>query len=183
MVSITASWSTTKQVEMARSSLGDVNTYEQICRAFHTTTSPEEVCRYLRRVMDPSTLEDTYLTRPMPMYYDTLGNAKLQSSLPMACDETNADYGQFEDGDGVKKPATDGHYWSKVLVPLSPNNSSGYPLKYKIPYGISKWHFPHVVMPPPPTFLHYTIQKYSKCPSKRCAYHSKQPNTLKVMSR
>jgi hypothetical protein len=95
-------------IEMTNHLLQEANTREQICRAFRAATSPEEVCQYLR-VMDP-TLEDTYLARRMPMYFDLPGNDELQSSLPMAYDETDSGYGQFEDGNEDKKPIADGHY-------------------------------------------------------------------------
>jgi hypothetical protein len=80
-----------------------------IHRAFHAALTPEEVCQHLK-VLDP-VLEDTYLARCMPMYYDTQGNTNLQSSFPMAYDELNADYSQYEDGKEDRKPSADGHYW------------------------------------------------------------------------
>jgi hypothetical protein len=69
---------------------------------------PLEVCQYLR-VFDP-VLEDIYLAHCMPMYYfDTQGNTELQSSLPIAHNDTNADYGQYKDPDEDNKPAADGN--------------------------------------------------------------------------
>jgi hypothetical protein len=75
------------------SCISKANTREQICRAFRAATTHEEVCQY-RRVMD-TTLKDTFFARHMPMYFDPHGNTELQSSLPMAYDETNSGFGQF----------------------------------------------------------------------------------------
>jgi hypothetical protein len=96
------------QNDRLRRSFEEASTREQIRRAFHAASSAEEVCQYLR-VLDP-TLEDTYLARRTPMYYDAQGKPEIQSSLPMAYDESNIDYGQYDDSDGNKKPAADGHY-------------------------------------------------------------------------
>jgi hypothetical protein len=96
------------QRERVRRSFEDATAREQIRRAFRAASSPEEVCQYLR-VLDPS-LEDTYLAQRMPMYYDAQGQPEQQSSLPLAYDETNTDYGQFEDSEDERKPSADGHY-------------------------------------------------------------------------
>jgi hypothetical protein len=45
------------------------------------------------------------------MYCDAQGKAdEQQSSLPLAYDESNTDYGQFDDSDDDKKLSADGHY-------------------------------------------------------------------------
>jgi hypothetical protein len=46
----------------------------------------------------------------MPVYYKTQGHAEHQSSLLMAYDDANADYGQYQDLNRDKKLAADGHY-------------------------------------------------------------------------
>jgi hypothetical protein len=96
------------QRERVRRSFEEATTREQIRRAFRAATSPEDVCQYLR-VLDPS-LEDTYLAQRMPMYYDAQGQPEQQSSLPLAYDGSNTDYGQFENSDEDRKPSADGHY-------------------------------------------------------------------------
>jgi hypothetical protein len=96
------------QRERVRRSFEEATTREQIRRAFRAASSPEEVCQYLR-VLDPS-LEDTYLAQRMPMYYDAQGQPEQQSSLPLAYDGSNTDYGQFENSDEDRKPSADGHY-------------------------------------------------------------------------
>jgi hypothetical protein len=72
-------------------------------------SSPEEVCQYLRVLGHPP-LDDTYLSQHMSMYYDAQGRPEQQSSLPMAYNESNTNYGQFEDLDKDKMLSADGHY-------------------------------------------------------------------------
>ena len=88
----TTAWNSLLQNDRLRHSFEEASTCEQIRRAFCAASSAEEVCQYLR-VLDP-TLEDTYLARRMPMYYDAQEKSEIQSSLPMAYDKSNIYYGQ-----------------------------------------------------------------------------------------